>query len=213
MSKSGLFAHFGSKEELQLATIETANALFDEHVVEPALARPTGIERLRRSSSNYLRHVEERRLPGRLLLRLGADRDGHAPRAGPRRRARGHERLARAARADGPRRPGGGRDRRRRRTRRSSSSRSRPPCYSRTRCSSSPAVRPRSSGRADHCNAASRKSRLLRAEARGVDAVADRLLLWCPRGLLLVVRTDAGRSLRSRRKRGRSADDAPVKTR
>ena len=30
MSKSGLFAHFGSKEELQLATIETAGALFTE---------------------------------------------------------------------------------------------------------------------------------------------------------------------------------------
>ena len=30
MSKSGLFAHFGSKEELQLATIEAASALFTE---------------------------------------------------------------------------------------------------------------------------------------------------------------------------------------
>ena len=37
MSKSGLFAHFGSKEELQLATIEAATALFDEQVVDPAL--------------------------------------------------------------------------------------------------------------------------------------------------------------------------------
>src|SRR6476646_5978721 len=47
MSKSGLFAHFGSKEELQLATIEAANALYDEQVVDPALAAPTGIGRLR----------------------------------------------------------------------------------------------------------------------------------------------------------------------
>ena len=39
MSKSGLFAHFGSKEELQLATIETANTIFAEHVVDPALLR------------------------------------------------------------------------------------------------------------------------------------------------------------------------------
>ena len=47
MSKSGLFAHFGSKEELQLATVETASELFDEIVIDPALAAPTGIERLR----------------------------------------------------------------------------------------------------------------------------------------------------------------------
>ena len=36
MSKSGLFAHFGSKEELQLATIDAASTIFDELVIEPA---------------------------------------------------------------------------------------------------------------------------------------------------------------------------------
>src|SRR5579862_227970 len=46
MSKSGLFAHFGSKQELQLATIETADAIYNEQVVEPALLASTGIERL-----------------------------------------------------------------------------------------------------------------------------------------------------------------------
>src|SRR5262245_63977852 len=45
MSKSGLFAHFGSKEELQLATIETASELFAEHVIEPAFRAPTGRDR------------------------------------------------------------------------------------------------------------------------------------------------------------------------
>ena len=45
MSKSGLFAHFGSKEELQLATIQTASAIFVEHVIEPAMAAPSGLER------------------------------------------------------------------------------------------------------------------------------------------------------------------------
>jgi AcrR family transcriptional regulator len=64
MSKSGLFAHFGSKQELQLATIETAGALFDEHVIEPALLAPTGIERLRQLTENYLMHVENRVFPG-----------------------------------------------------------------------------------------------------------------------------------------------------
>ena len=38
ISKSGLFAHFGSKEELQLATVETAGRIFDDVVVTPAQA-------------------------------------------------------------------------------------------------------------------------------------------------------------------------------
>jgi AcrR family transcriptional regulator len=59
MSKSGLFAHFGSKEELQLATIETASALFNEHVIEPASDAPTGIERLQQLAERFLRHVED----------------------------------------------------------------------------------------------------------------------------------------------------------
>ena len=41
MSKSGLFAHFGSKEELQLATIDTASAIFKEEVLDPAEAAPS----------------------------------------------------------------------------------------------------------------------------------------------------------------------------
>lgn len=64
MSKSGLFAHFGSKEELQLATVATASELFDEIVIDPALAAPTGIERLRELCENYLRHVERSVYPG-----------------------------------------------------------------------------------------------------------------------------------------------------
>ena len=58
MSKSGLFAHFGSKEELQLATIETARALFDELVVAPAAEATTPLERLRQLTENYLRYVD-----------------------------------------------------------------------------------------------------------------------------------------------------------
>jgi AcrR family transcriptional regulator len=64
MSKSGLFAHFGSKEELQLATIETAHALFHEHVIDPAQLAPTGIERLRSLTDNYLSHIERHVFPG-----------------------------------------------------------------------------------------------------------------------------------------------------
>jgi len=58
MSKSGLFAHFGSKEELQVATVEAASALFTDQVIEPADAAPTGLERLRQLADNFLRYVE-----------------------------------------------------------------------------------------------------------------------------------------------------------
>jgi AcrR family transcriptional regulator len=63
MSKSGLFAHFGSKEELQLATIDAANELFVEHVVEPA-SEAEGLERLRQLAENFLRYVEGGVFPG-----------------------------------------------------------------------------------------------------------------------------------------------------
>jgi len=46
LSKSGLFAHFGSKEELQLAVIGKARDVFVREVVEPALAAERGIPRL-----------------------------------------------------------------------------------------------------------------------------------------------------------------------
>src|SRR5213595_1634766 len=48
MSKSGLFAHFGSKEELQLATIAAANGVFETEVLEPAESATGGLDRLRR---------------------------------------------------------------------------------------------------------------------------------------------------------------------
>jgi AcrR family transcriptional regulator len=78
MSKSGLFAHFGSKEELQLATIETATALFREQVIDPALAAPSGIERLRQLAENFLRHVEGGVYPGGCFFAsVAAEMDTH----------------------------------------------------------------------------------------------------------------------------------------
>src|SRR6476469_1222156 len=64
MSKSGLYAHFGSKEELQLATIETAHTLFHELVIEPALVATTALGRLRMLIELFLRHVENKVYPG-----------------------------------------------------------------------------------------------------------------------------------------------------
>ena len=64
MSKSGLFAHFGSKEELQLATIEAAGAVFFEEVVEPARSASSGLERLRRLVDGFLDYVDSGLYPG-----------------------------------------------------------------------------------------------------------------------------------------------------
>jgi AcrR family transcriptional regulator len=58
MSKSGLFAHFGSKQELQLATVAAAAQRFREAVIEPALQAPDGAPRLQAMASAYLAHLE-----------------------------------------------------------------------------------------------------------------------------------------------------------
>jgi AcrR family transcriptional regulator len=78
MSKSGLFAHFGSKEELQLATIETASAIFEAEVVAPALAEPSGIGRLRALADRYLDHLERKVFPGGCFFAsVAAEMDTH----------------------------------------------------------------------------------------------------------------------------------------
>src|SRR3954451_5614478 len=64
MSKSGLFAHFGSKEELQLATVEQADAVFRAAVLEPAAEATTGRERLERLVDGFLRYIEVETYPG-----------------------------------------------------------------------------------------------------------------------------------------------------
>jgi AcrR family transcriptional regulator len=58
MSKSGLFAHFGSKQELQLATIEAAAERFRIAVIEPALEASDGAPRLRALGERYLQHLD-----------------------------------------------------------------------------------------------------------------------------------------------------------
>ena len=64
MSKSGLFAHFGSKEELQLATVDAASTIFDELVIDPAGEEPAGLPRLHAYIERFLDHVEEGVFPG-----------------------------------------------------------------------------------------------------------------------------------------------------
>ena len=58
MSKTGIFAHFGSKEQLQLATVGAAAQIFVEQVVQPALQSPRGMARLEAMLENWLGYVE-----------------------------------------------------------------------------------------------------------------------------------------------------------
>jgi AcrR family transcriptional regulator len=64
MSKSGLYAHFGSKEELQLATIETADEIFAAEVVAPAEQMTTPLAKLETLCEEFLSHIERRVFPG-----------------------------------------------------------------------------------------------------------------------------------------------------
>ncbi len=58
MSKTGIFAHFGSKEQLQLATVGAAKEIFLEQVVKPGLTSPRGLPRLRAMLESWLGYVE-----------------------------------------------------------------------------------------------------------------------------------------------------------
>ena len=58
MSKSGLFAHFGSKEELQLATIEMARQIFIDRITRPALSAAKGMPRLWSIIDRWLAYIE-----------------------------------------------------------------------------------------------------------------------------------------------------------
>ena len=64
ISKSGLFAHFGSKEELHLATIEAAGKTFTSEVIRPALAEPRGVGRVWALCNSWLSYLERGVFPG-----------------------------------------------------------------------------------------------------------------------------------------------------
>src|SRR3954471_24391765 len=58
MSKSGLFRHFGSKQDLQLATVAAAGERFVAIVIEPALEAPDGAPRLHAMADRYFDYIE-----------------------------------------------------------------------------------------------------------------------------------------------------------
>jgi AcrR family transcriptional regulator len=64
LSKSGLFAHFGSKLELQVAALDEASRQFTEAVFLPALKAPRGVKRLRALFENWLAWPLHANLPG-----------------------------------------------------------------------------------------------------------------------------------------------------
>jgi AcrR family transcriptional regulator len=79
MSKSGLYAHFGSKQELQLATVEEAGRIFAEEVVQPALAASPGLAQLTAVCEAFFIHLERRTFPGGCFMASAALEMGTRP--------------------------------------------------------------------------------------------------------------------------------------
>jgi AcrR family transcriptional regulator len=57
MSKSGVFAHFGSREELQIAVVREYGARFKEEMFDPAMREPRGLPRLQSLFDRWVRRV------------------------------------------------------------------------------------------------------------------------------------------------------------
>jgi AcrR family transcriptional regulator len=78
MSKSGLYSHFESKEELQLATVATAKEIFDADVVVPTAGIDDPLEQVKAISAAFLAHVERRVFPGGcFFISVAAEFDMH----------------------------------------------------------------------------------------------------------------------------------------
>ena len=68
MSKSGLFAHFGSKEELQLSTVRAARRVFSDGAVGPALEVETGVARLHALLTAWFTYIDSDTFQGGCFL-------------------------------------------------------------------------------------------------------------------------------------------------
>jgi AcrR family transcriptional regulator len=79
MSKSGLFAHFGSKEELQLATVEHAAQLFVDEVIAPARAAPRGLARVWALCDRMVDYAERQVFPGGCFFAATSFEFNHKP--------------------------------------------------------------------------------------------------------------------------------------
>jgi AcrR family transcriptional regulator len=79
MSKSGLYAHFGSKQELQLATVEEAGRILAEEVTQPALAAPPGLAQLVAVCEAFFDYLLRRVFPGGCFFAAAALEMGTRP--------------------------------------------------------------------------------------------------------------------------------------
>ncbi|HEX7184046.1 MAG TPA: TetR/AcrR family transcriptional regulator [Thermoanaerobaculia bacterium] len=68
LSKSGLFAHFGSKDELQLQVLQAAVQRFEYGVIRPALTAPRGEPRIRALFDRWISWVNQEDMPGGCIL-------------------------------------------------------------------------------------------------------------------------------------------------
>ena len=79
MSKSGLFAHFGSKQDLQLAALDEAARKFTEQVFLPALKAPRGLKRFRALVENWISWPHRASLPGGCPIDAASREYQHQP--------------------------------------------------------------------------------------------------------------------------------------
>src|SRR6201992_2866344 len=79
MSKSGLYAHFGSKQELQLATVEEAGRMFAEEGVQAALPARAGLAQLVAVCEAFFDHLKRRTFPGGCFMASAALEMGTRP--------------------------------------------------------------------------------------------------------------------------------------
>src|SRR6516165_4921411 len=79
ISKSGLYAHFGSKQDLQLATVDEAERILDAEVVQPALAARPGLAQLATACEAYFSYVQRRVFPGGCFFAAAALEMGTRP--------------------------------------------------------------------------------------------------------------------------------------
>jgi AcrR family transcriptional regulator len=80
LSKSGLFAHFRSKEDLQVEVLRAAAARFEDLVMRPAFRAPRGVPRIKKLVDNWLRWISNPSMPGGCIFVAAAveldDREG-----------------------------------------------------------------------------------------------------------------------------------------
>jgi AcrR family transcriptional regulator len=76
MSKSGVFAHFGSREELQISVVRAYHHRFELEVFRPTLAQPNGLPRLRAMFANWMKRTTAEIDSGCLFISGAAEFDG-----------------------------------------------------------------------------------------------------------------------------------------